>query len=327
MKGVPYSVKLRRYSIGYRILKTAIGAAAAIWIAQAIGLNSYASAAILTVLCIQPTKRKSVRAILSRIVATLIGLLFAFVFFEGIAYHPSVFAIMILLFLPTLVSLRFQDGFVSSVVILLHIYSHQNFTLDLLVNELMLMAIGFGTAFIVNFYMPDISRKLKKYQVELESLYSKIIKEIANYLRNGDLDWDGKELTDAAAILRKGKALAYQDVENHLARHENEYYSYFDMREEQFEIIERVLPKVTAIPLVLSHSHLIADFLEELAENVHPGNTAKRYISKLEGVKEEFAELPLPHSHEMFKAMASLYQFIEEMEHYLEIKSRFKGLK
>lgn len=308
-------------------MKTAIGAAAAIWIAQSIGLNSYASAAILTVLCIQPTKRKSVRAIVSRIVATLIGLIFAFVFFEGITYHPGIFAIMILLFLPTLVSLRFQDGFVSSVVILLHIYSQNNFTLELLMNELSLMLIGFGTAFIVNFYMPDISRKLKRYQIELESLYTKIFKEIANYLRNGDLNWDGKELTEAAAILQKGKALAYQDVENHLTRHENEYYSYFDMREEQFEIIERVLPKITAIPMVLSHSHLIADFMDELAENVHPGNTAKRYISKLEGVKKEFAELPLPHSHEMFKAMASLYQFIEEMEHYLEIKSRFKGMK
>lgn len=308
-------------------MKTAFGAAAAIWIGQMLGLDSFASAAILTVLCIQPTKRKSVRAIFSRIVATMIGLLFAYVFFEGIAYHPIVFAIMILLFLPTLVSFRFQDGFVSSVVILLHIYSQQNFTLNLLINELTLMAIGFGTAFIVNFYMPDISRRLRRYQVELESLYTKIFKEIANYLRNGDLEWNGKELTEAAVILKKGKALAYQDVENHLTRHENEYYSYFDMREEQFEIIERVLPKITAIPMVLSHSHLIADFMDELAENVHPGNTAKRYISKLEGVKEEFAELPLPHSHEMFKAMASLYQFIEEMEHYLHIKSDFKGMK
>lgn len=292
-----------------------------------LGLNSFASAAILTVLCIQPTKRKSVRAILSRIVATLIGLVFAYIFFEWIAYHPAVFAVMILLFLPTLVSLRFQDGFVSSVVILLHIYSQQNFTLSLLVNELSLMAVGFGTAFLVNFYMPDISRRLKSYQGELEELYTKIFKEIARYLRNGDLDWDGKELTEAQAVLKKGKALAYQDVENHLTRHENEFYSYFDMREDQFEIIERVLPKVTAIPIVLSHSHLIADFMDELADNVHPGNTAKKYISKLEGVKQEFAALPLPDSHETFKAMASLYQFIEEMEHYLQIKSEFKGMK
>ena len=327
MKGVSFCVKLRRFSIGYRTLKTAIGAAAAIWIAQLLGINSFASAAILTVLCIQPTKRKSVRAILSRVVASIIAMVFSFVFFEGIAYHPAVFALVILLFLPTLVSLRFQDGFVSSVVILLHIYSQQHFTLPLLANELSLMAVGFGTAFVVNFYMPDISRKLKSYQVQLEELYSSIFKEVAIYLRNGNLDWDGKELTEAEAILKKGKALAYQDVENHLTRNESEYYSYFDMREEQFEIIERVLPKVTAIPMVLTHSHLVADFMDELSKNVHPGNTAEKYISKLEGVKQEFAELPLPHSHEMFKAMASLYQFIEEMEHYLEIKSRFKGMK
>ena len=324
MKGGSF---MRQFSVGYRTLKTAVGAAIAIWIAQYFELNSFASAGILTVLCIQPTKRKSVRAISSRFLAALVGFVFAFVLFEWIAYHPIVFAILLLILLPTLVSFRIQDGFVSCVVILLHIYNAQNFTLGLLFNELLLMLIGFGTAFVVNFYMPDISRKLKSYQVEIESLYTTIFKEIAKYLRNGDLNWNGKELTEAAALLKKAKATAYQDVENHLTRLENEYYLYFDMREEQFDIIERVLPKITTIPIIMSHSPIVAEFMEELAENVHPGNTAHKYISKLELVKERFANLPLPQDHDTFTAMAGLYQFIEEMEHYLQIKQQFKGLK
>ncbi|WP_017380041.1 aromatic acid exporter family protein [Paenisporosarcina sp. TG-14] len=318
-------MQFRRFRIGYRTLKTAVGASIAMLIAMFLDLDYYSSAFILTVLCIQPTKRKSLRAVYSRIISTIIGVGFAFVFFEGIAYNPIVFGLLILLFIPTLVSFKLQDGFVSSVVILLHLFDAKSLTMSLMWNEFQLMAVGFGVALLVNIYMPDIEKDLKKYRLDLESLYAKIFHEVALYLRNGDSNWDGKELVQVSEVIEKGKALAYQDVENHLNRRQNLHYLYFDMREQQFEIIERVLPKITALPVTISHSQLVADFIEDLANHVHSGNTAHRFISKLDEVKEEFSTMPLPKDHENFLAMAALYQFIEEMEQYLRIKSNFIG--
>lgn len=320
-------MKLKKYRIGYRTMKTAAGVAIAISLAQLLQLDYYVSAGILTILCIQPTKKKSIRAAFSRLVASLIAIAYAFLFFEGIAYHPLTIGIMILLFIPTLVTLRFADGFVSSSVILLHIYDSQNLTLDLFVNELSLMAVGFGTALAVNMYMPSIEKKLDDYRYQIEVMYSSIFSEIANYLRQGESDWTGKELMESTELLKNAKALAYQDVENHVTRLENKYYHYFDMREQQLEIIERILPKITALPVIVGHSHLIADFLEDLASHVHSGNTAYRYIGKLQAVKDEFADMPLPDTHDKFLAMAALYQVIEEMDAYLEIKSSYKGFK
>lgn len=320
-------MKLKKYRIGYRTMKTAAGVAIAISLAQLLQLDYYVSAGILTILCIQPTKKKSIRAAFSRLVASLIAIAYAFIFFEGIAYHPLTIGVMILLFIPTLVTFRFADGFVSSSVILLHIYDSQNLTLDLFFNELSLMAVGFGTALAVNMYMPSIEKKLDDYRYQIEVLYSSIFSEIANYLRQGESNWSGKELMESSELLKNAKALAYQDVENHVTRLENKYYHYFDMREQQLEIIERILPKITALPVIVGHSHLIADFLEDLASHVHSGNTAYRYIGKLEAVKDVFADMPLPDSHEKFLAMAALYQVIEEMEAYLEIKSSYKGFK
>ncbi|EPD53659.1 hypothetical protein HMPREF1210_00482 [Paenisporosarcina sp. HGH0030] len=318
-------MNFRRFKIGYRTLKTAVGASIAMLIAMFLNLDYYSSAFILTVLCIQPTKRKSLRAVYSRIIASIIGVGFAFVFFEGIAYHPLVFGLILILFIPTLVSLRFQDGFVSSVVILLHLFDAKDMSWSLLWNEVQLMIVGFGVALLVNLYMPSIEKDLKKYRLDLESLYSKIFHEITSYLRNGESDWDGKELVEASEVIEKGKALAYQDVENHLNRRQNLHYLYFDMREQQFEIIERVLPKITALPVNISHCYIVADFMEELANHVHSGNTAHKFISKLDEVKEDFAKMPLPKDHENFLAMAALYQFIEEMEQYLRIKRSFVG--
>ncbi|MFJ8262057.1 aromatic acid exporter family protein [Rummeliibacillus sp. NPDC094406] len=317
---------MKRYHIGSRILKTALGAAISIGIAQYFQLEFFSSAAILTILCVQSTKRKSVHAVYTRVMATLIGIIMSVSFFELFGYHSWVLGLMILFFLPILVMIKVTPGFVSSVVIILHIFSTANFTWSLVSNELSLMLIGFGTALAVNMYMPDIRHKLDEYRLKIEVQYSSIFKEIAKYLRNGDTSWDGKELVEANNVINKAKALAYQDVENHLTRHENLYYQYFDIRERQLEIIERVLPKITTLPVIVEQSELVADFMEELSENVHSGNTAKKYRSKLEDVKTDFAILPLPSTHEKFLAMASLYQFIEEMDRYLAIKQDFKGI-
>ncbi|MBB5181526.1 uncharacterized membrane protein YgaE (UPF0421/DUF939 family) [Planomicrobium koreense] len=318
-------MKLKRFSIGYRTMKTAAGAAIAIYLAQLLQLDYYVSAGILAILCIQPTKKKSIRAAFSRFVASLIGIMFAFVFFEGIAYHPMVFGILILLFIPVLVSLRFSDGFVSSAVILLHIYDSKNLTSGLFLNEIVLMAVGFGTALAVNVYMPSIEKKLDDYRNQIENLYSTIFKEIAIYLRQGESSWSGAELMESEKLVKKAKALAYQDVENHVTRLENKYYRYFDMREQQLDIIERILPKITELPAEVGQSHLVAEFLEDLAAHVHSGNTADQYLGKLDAVKADFAKMPLPDNHEKFLAMAALYQVIEEMESYLEIKSSYQG--
>jgi len=321
------AVDIKKFTVGYRTMKTAVGTGISIALAQFFGLHSFPSAGILTILCVQPTKKKSLHAVYTRLVSSIVGMIFSYIAFELFDYNPFVFAVMLLFFIPTIVSLGVAEGFVSSAVIIMHIYSATNFTLDLFLNELGIMAVGFGTGLAVNMYMEDIQKDLDQYRVQVEGLYRTIFSEIAKYLRNGDTSWDGKQLILLSDILNKAKSLAFKDVENHLRRKENLYYTYFDMREQQLEIIERVLPKITALPVMVQQAELVADFMEDLAENVHSGNTAQTYRDKLEKVKSEFAELPLPESHDKFLAMAALYQFIEEMDKYLIIKQSFKGLQ
>ena len=318
---------MKKFSIGYRTLKTALGTSIAIAIASYFDLQFFTAAGILTILCIQPTKRKSVHAVYTRIISSLVGMTYAFIFFEIFGYSPIVLGIVLLLFIPTIVSLGVAEGFVSSAVIMMHIFLTANFTVDLFINEIALMAIGFGMGLIVNMYMPDISKELNNHREKIEHLYKKILAEIASYLRNGDTMWDGKELIEAAKVLDAAKALAFQDVQNHLTRKDNIYYVYFDMREKQLEIIERVLPKITALPVMTEQAPLIAAFLEDVSEHVHSGNTANHFLEKLDNVKDEFAKMPLPKDHETFLAMAAMYQFIEEMDEYLVIKQSFRGFR
>ena len=317
---------MKKFSIGYRTLKSAIGAALSIAIAQFFGLQFYASAGMLTILSVQTTKRKSLHAVYTRVVATLIGLLLAFIFFEIFGYNPVALAAMLVVFIPITVSLKVSEGVISSIVLILHVYTSSNFTLELLKNELGLMTIGYSIGLLVNIYMQDITKNLVSYRKQVEQLYAEIFEEIAKYLRNGDTLWDGHQLIEAEKIINKAKALAFQDVENHLTRKNNLHYVYFDMRERQLEIIERVLPKITTLPVIVQQAEIVAVFMEELSGHVHSGNTASLYRDKLQQVKEQFADMPLPTDHTTFTAMASLYQFIEEMDAYLAIKQSFKGI-
>ncbi len=71
---------MKKFSIGYRTLKTALGAAIAIAIAQYFDLQFFTAAGILTILCVQPTKKKSLHAVYTRIVSSIVGIALHIVF-------------------------------------------------------------------------------------------------------------------------------------------------------------------------------------------------------------------------------------------------------
>lgn len=316
-----------KFKIGYRTLKTAVGTSLSIILAMTFGLESYVSAGIITILCIQPTKKRSLRASWERFLACSLSMLFAFIFFEGIAYHPLVIGLLLLFFIPIAVMLKANEGIVSSTVILLHIFSAGHISLEIIVNEFGLIFIGIGVALIMNLYMPSVEAKLDRYQQQIEDKFKKIFIEITRYLRTNESDWDGKEITEAAKLIDEAKILSFRDVENKLLKQENLYYHYFSIREKQFEIIERVLPTVTSIQYMVWQRDIVADFMEELAEGINPGNSSHIYLEKLMKMKREFQDMEMPKTREEFEARASLLHFTNEMERYLIIKGTFKGLK
>jgi uncharacterized membrane protein YgaE (UPF0421/DUF939 family) len=315
-----------KYRIGYRTVKTALGTTISIIIAHLIGLENFVSAGILTILCIQVTKLRTLRTSSDRFIACILAMPFSFIFFEWVDYHPIMIGLLLLFFIPTLVMLKLKDGVVTSCVIILHIYSAGQVTWELLYHEVGIIIIGIGVALLMNLYMPSVDKKLEEYQKGIESNLKIIFVELVQYLRTGNSDWDGQEILDTSKLIDEAKALSYRDVENNLLRNENLYFHYFKMREKQLEIIERILPMITSIPLTVKQGKMTADFFEELSEHIHPGNTASFFLDKLRNLRVEFEEMSLPTTREEFESRAALFQIMKEIEQYLIIKSSFKGL-
>src|SRR5699024_1805124 len=105
--------RLNPYRIGFRTIKTAIGMALGIIIAKFIGLDNFASSAILVVLCIKHTKVHSLQSIVSRFVLCLLILIIGSFVFSYLGQSAIVLGLIVLLFIPLAVVFKVQEGVVT----------------------------------------------------------------------------------------------------------------------------------------------------------------------------------------------------------------------
>ncbi len=149
-------------SIGFRTAKTAVGVSISVLVSQLLQLQYFSSAGILTLLCIQKSRKQSIKAAVSRFFACFIGMFFASAVFWIFGFFPYSFFVLLLLFIPLCVRLRIQEGIASSSVIVMHVYMHKKPELSFFVNEFFVIAIGLGVALVINAYMPSIDKQLNQ---------------------------------------------------------------------------------------------------------------------------------------------------------------------
>jgi uncharacterized membrane protein YgaE (UPF0421/DUF939 family) len=309
--------------IGLRTVKTALGAGVSIWIAELLHLQFASFASIICILCIEKTKKQSIRSSLERFAACTISLVLSGLVFQTLGYNPLVFSLFIMLFIPLLVQLRLQKGFVNGVVIVLHIFTLEKFTLPIAINELLIVIIGVGVAILLNSYMPNVEKDLKETKSIIEEKFKKILFEYGAYLEKGDQGWDGKELLELEEDLNKGKMLAIQYEENQLGTDKKGYYYYFDMREKQFVILKRMLPIVSSLNEDVVQRHVFAQFLYEISTDVKSENTAYRHLHRLEIEHQKMKEMELPKFRMEFETRALVFHLMNEIEYYLETKMNY----
>ncbi|TLS48264.1 aromatic acid exporter family protein [Paenibacillus antri] len=305
--------------IGFRTLKTAVGVSLAIAIAYALQLEFYTSAGILTLLCIQKTRRESLAAVLERLYACLIGMALAGASFWAIGFQPWTILPLFLVFIPITVRLRVQGGIASSSVIMMHLYVHGSIDAALLLNELAIIAIGLGVALVVNVYMPGIDKQVQRYKEDIDRLMAVVLEEYAKYMKDGYGLWDGKEMLELSDVLSKARNLAILEVENNLTRRSNPFYHYFDRKQQQFQILERMLPMVSRMDIRLEQGIRLGEFIESISASLrHPApDDFVRHADKLRSIRELHKGLPMPETRTEFENRAILYGLANELESFI----------
>ncbi|ALC87780.1 hypothetical protein AM499_19695 [Bacillus sp. FJAT-22090] len=311
--------------MGYRTIKTAVGAGLAIWIASLLDLEFATFAAIIVIMCIEKTKKKTLITIKDKFFASLLSLILGGLFFEVLGYYPIVFSLFILLFVPILVRAHIQGGFVTSMVVVLHVYTVKDANWAMFLNELYIILIGMGIALLVNSFMPSFKRDIEIFKKEIEQKFEILLFELSAHLRDNMRSWDGKEILEVEDLINQSKSIAIQDVENHLLRKQNIDYYYLEMREDQLELLKHMM-KIVAIfsssSLDVKQKEMFAEFLENLSRNVHSGDTTDISLNELEELNALISKMELPKTREEFEIRANLFYLIFEMKNYLNIKKK-----
>lgn len=311
--------------MGYRTIKTAVGAGLALWIANYLNIEFATFTAIIVIMCIEKTKKKTLITMRDKFFASLLSLVLGALFFELFGYYSIIFGLFILLFIPLLVRIQMQEGFVTSMVVLTHVFMVGNATIQMFLNELYIIFIGMGIALLVNSFMPNLKQDIKTFKKEIELKFEKILFEFSAHLRDSSRTWDGKEIVEVENLINEAKSVAIQDVENHLLRKKNKDYYYLEMREDQLELIKQMMKIIaifSSVSLHVKQKEMLADFLEDLSQNVHSGDTTDDSLKELEALHESFRQTDLPKVREEFEIRANLFYLIFEMENYLMIKKK-----
>ncbi|EJD94849.1 aromatic acid exporter family protein [Staphylococcus epidermidis] len=319
-------LKLNPYKIGFRTVKTAVGMTLGVIICKLLGLDNYASSAILVVLCIKHTKMHSVQAILSRLVSCLLILFLGSAIFSLLGQHAFVLGLIVLLFIPLKVVLNVQEGVITSCVILLHVFNAKAINGHLILNEIMLLIVGLGIAFLMNLMMPSLDKKLNHFKQDIENQITEIfnIFSQACSMHNDHLNIKFDSLL---LNIKKAKSLAFRDVKNHFVRNENSFYHYFDMREEQVELLKRMTSLLERINTDDPILEKISQLMYEIGSNVNSNDYTALRLHSLYEIRLSLDDLPLPTTHKTLNSRAHIIQILNELEEYLNIKSQFGSLK
>lgn len=310
--------------IGQRTLKTGLGASFAMIIAQGLGLKYALSAGIITILSIQNTKRKSFKVALERIESCILALglsSFLFIFF---GYNVITFGVFLLLFIPLSVQLKISEGIVVNSVLVTHLLTEKMVTMPLLLNEFVLMLIGVSIALILNLHMPSIEEYIKKDQAFIEGHMKIIFLEMAKGLRNLSVSIDEdiyfKELEER---LYSGRKKAYINLNNYFISDEGYYIEYMEMRIQQFETMKKMRKHFSRFFMTYEQTEIIANFTEEVGWSITEKNTAEDLLIDLNKLREGMKKMELPTTREEFENRAMLYQYLNDIEEFLEIKKDF----
>ncbi|GAA0182310.1 aromatic acid exporter family protein [Clostridium sediminicola] len=311
--------------IGYRTLKTCIGASASIIIAQQIGLKYAVSAGIITILSVQSTKIKSITIASQRIFAFLLAVVISSVVFKIFGFNPIVFGMFLLIFIPLAVRFNVEEGIVVSSVLVTHFLVEKTVEIHLICNELALMFVGVGVALLFNSYMPSIEGKIKEDQIYIEEKIKEILLQMAKHLKKQDNSIPESYLfDDLKGRLKIARTRSYKNLNNYFLVDVSYYVQYMEMRMQQFETIQRMREHFQRFFMTYDQTIMISDFTEKVAYSLHEENPADKLLRDLNILREDFKKMALPSTREEFENRAMLFQFLNDMEQFLIIKNEFK---
>jgi len=294
------------------MIKMIIGFVLGVLIADLFHLNYIYTAGVITVLSLEPTRKKSIRVAIMRLLDSVLALGLASLLFVLLGYNFWVLIIFIVVLATLSFLLKIESGLAVALVLVSQIYIEQDYRFAL--NASYILLIGIAVAFLLNLYMPKHDRLINQSIAAID-------KEISDLIQSMSAN-DKVDFSHVKSLLVAARGSLFHDLENHYFFQTDQRAAYLEMRNGQTAILERVqsiLLQVADIP----EKRTIQAYLKSFKGKIGTANYAVEMKASLDQLFADFKVSPLPTDRTAFEHRAELYHVLLEIDEFLKLKIKY----
>lgn len=305
-------------------VKMIIGAMVAILAASTLELDYALSSGVIAMLSILHTRKASLVSGFKRFITSVLAMSLAGVLFYLVGFKLWALALFLLLFIPATILLNLERVMITSVVLVTHIYADGVLTPAALLNEVQLMAIGVGIAQLMHLYVPSYEKEIRTLQQETEKGMVALLEDMAEGIVRGcSLVERQKDLAALKASINKGLQLSYEYMDNSLLKDNSYFAAYFAMRKAQYIRLKDMGKYLAGPAKAMEEALLLKAFILEVAGAFSEKNDGRELLDTIAAMRRQYKSRPLPKTREAFENRAMLYQLLNDLQNFIEIKSDF----
>lgn len=312
---------------GFHILKAfkiALAAVLSILTANLLGLSYAITAGIITVLSIQNTKRETLQTARDRGLAFLCALILSYLCFRWLGFSVIAFILYLFLFALLCLSVGWGQAIAMDSVLISHFLTEQRFDSAMVVNELLVFAVGTFYGILVNLH-------LRKKEVEFDRLSKLVDDEIKgiihrmaeNIRREDKTNYHSDCFVRLEDKIHAAKECALRNWNNTLWGSSAYELDYIRMRENQSRVLKNIYDSIVRITMLPTQTMQVAAFFEEIEAQYHRDNDVEELLKLLEKMLADMKLETLPQSREEFEARALLFYTLMQLEEFLTLKNKF----
>ena len=306
-----------------KIAKVIVSAFVALLVAQALNLTTPSAAAIIAILSVMDTKKVSLAATGQRLAAAVLALVIGMGIFAIFGFDVISFGLYLLCYIPLAYLVKVDIGVAPSTVLVIHLWTQQQLTFELFVNELLLVTIGAGVAILLNWYMPSYRQEIERVREEIEDKMREVLLKMSGFLTIGNGKNDGEVLQLLKEKLSEAREYVRLEAENHLTKEVTYDYQYFEMRRDQSKLLEIMAINLNEFRWDGEEMAILSEMFKQTAQQLAEQNTASQLIDDIEDLLEQFRERPLPQTRREFEKRAQLYQLLRDLKRFVQLKVDF----
>jgi len=301
-------------------IKMVLAGVSALLVTYLLNFEYYTTAAAVSILSIQLTKRDFIVIALKRLISGISAILLSALMFYLLGQNFIVFALFLLIFIVGSWFFNIQDGIVASVVLVTHLLIVDNITFTFVIEEVLLLIIAIGIAFLINMFYPEITKaSIKKSLISVDRIIENQVIKIERILTNKEVNFTINYQKELNEIMTNAKMID----QNIIVQNDHRYITYLSMRNNQLHTLFKIEENLRNLKINHTYQLKIADFFNDISKNIGFDNNASFLLKDLEELNTFFINEPLPKSRDEFEIRAILFQTLVEIEHFLNLKDDF----